>query len=190
MHTALLWHLSKSTTTRIGPPGNVTSVRAGKGSGGAEFRRYAGPAPAGGRSAAGAGRPRPRSGLSDHTARLRRPDTPGTARPGPVFEAAHAYGGVALAPHADLVLVQPHEPGDLPVGHALGGQQDDARPLGRPPGDPLARGPSFQFSLFLTGYSKRRHRTHGPPSEQSSCLQGPQPPLGELFELRSVESER
>ena len=41
---------------------------------------------------------------------------------------SQASGGVALAPDADLVVVQPDQLGDPPVGVAIGSQQHDPGP--------------------------------------------------------------
>src|SRR5207248_1666797 len=73
----------------------------------------------------------------------------------------HPVGGVALAPHADLVLVEPDQQGDLPVRDAVGGQEHDAGPLRHPARHVLALCPPLEFPSLFIGDAKCRNHSHG-----------------------------
>src|SRR5688572_20694606 len=128
MQTALLWHRSKSTTTRIVETSGLASGWA---------HSTAGTHPGQSRSAD--------VNLRSGGYRL----APGPARAGEVGEAAHPVGGVALTPHPHLVLVQPDQHGDLPVRDSVGGEEHDAGPLRHPARHVLALCPPLEFSSLL-----------------------------------------
>jgi hypothetical protein len=86
-----------------------------------------------------------------------------------VVESGQAELAVALAPDADLVVVQVDQLAGLPVGPAVGGKQDDPRSLGQPCLDGPGPAPRLEHGPITTAQFQWRW-SHGPIQTTSICV--------------------
>jgi len=73
-----------------------------------------------------------------------------------VAQASQAVGHEALPPQTDLVVVHPHQLADVPIRHAVGGQQDDPGSLGGPGLNRVRPHPPLQLGPVPVSDHKRR----------------------------------
>jgi hypothetical protein len=84
----------------------------------------------------------------------------GASRALAVLEAGQAFSLEAASPLRHGVLVHAHHGGDLAVGEAVGGQQHDPGPFGRPLRGGVGANPTLQLDTYLIGDRQGRHGRH------------------------------